>query len=79
MVLEKEALDTGDKMLFAKICDCHSIKLGFSILLQVLLHFSSHFFPSSATNLLRAEMQHRKYLEYNDKAVFPSFEFLNWV
>lgn len=79
MVLEKQAFDTGDKMLFANVCDCHSFKLGFSILLQVLLHFSSHFFPSFTTNLLCAEMQHRKHLEYKDKAVFPSFEFLNWV
>lgn len=77
VLLEKEALAAGDKVLFANVCDCHGFKLGFSILLQILLHFSSHFFSSSTANLLWAEMQYRKHLEYNDKAVFPSFEFLN--
>jgi len=44
VVLEKEALHAGDKVLFANICDCHGFKLGFAILLQILLHFSSRFF-----------------------------------
>lgn len=79
MGLEKEALDGGDKILFANVCDCHGFKLGFAILLQILLHFSSQFFSPATASLLCAEMQYRKYLECNNKTVFPSSEFLNWA
>lgn len=77
MVLEKEALDASDRMLFAQVCDCHSFQQGSAILLPILWHFCSHFFSSSTANLLCAEIQYRKHLDYNDKGVFPSFEFLN--
>lgn len=77
MVLEKETLHGGEKILFANVCDCHGFKMGFTILLQIPLHSSSQFFASATASLLCVEMQYRKYLECKNKAVFPSFEFLN--
>lgn len=73
MGLEKEALDRGDKIFFANVCDCHGFKLGFAILLQILLNFSSQIFSPATANLLCAEMQYRKYLECKNKALFPTF------
>lgn len=63
MGLEKEALDGGEKILFANVCHCHGFKLTFAILLQILLHFSFQIFSPATANLLCAEMQHRKYPE----------------
>lgn len=75
MVLENEVLAAGDKILFLNVCEFYGFKLGFTILSRMLLHFSYLF--SSTANLLLADMQSGKHLEYNDKTMFASFEFLN--
>lgn len=56
MGLENKALDGGDKTFFANVCDCHGFKLGFAILLLILLHFSPQIFSPITANLLHAEI-----------------------